>query len=347
MRSTPAVFLLLTAATLTAASVCQPRLLAQEPTPAPDAEALAAGRDKLHKALSKAASTTDTAFTVKWSDATQKNGNKDAMVVFLGNKASVNGTMHGSWHEQLMHLVNTENGKDELLLAGRRMLAKDSKTDWVLRAGRYADGSETDFLPDVLLLLQQLASWDLALVQRNVGSLDDRPIEIFSVTLNPDQVTELTWSGLLPNAMVTGANPFAQFIRMQGAGNNRPAPAKPEATVDLALFIDPATATVHELRFRSWTKQDPRFVGAAGGGAVVVRAGAVQQLGQDEAEEEEEEDDAAGNAAAPLRYVDGLPERKRSKMTVRDYVVKLTDHGRTAAPTLTEEQRKRLGLAPH
>lgn len=334
---TLAAFLLLAAAPL----------LGQEPAGrAPGADPLAAGRQKLRDALTKAANTADTAFDLTWSDGTKKNDNQ-AIAVFLGGRAgnqSTTGRVQGSWHRDLTHIASLEGSKDELLLAGRRLLAKDATTDWVLRAHRTADGNDAGFLPDVQLLLEQLAAWDLAVVQRAVGSLDDRPIEIFSITLNPDQVADAAFGDLLPDALLTNANPFAQLVRMQVAGNAaRPPAPRPESTVDLAIFVDPATGTVHELRFRTWTKQDERFAGAARG--VVVRNGVVQQVGPGDEEEEEEKEDAA-KSEGPLRYVDGLPERKRSKMIVRDCVLKLAGHGRTAAPELTQTQRRLLGLQP-
>lgn len=269
------------------------------------------------------------------------------MFLNRGPSATTNtGTLRGSWHQGLTHLrLDGEGVKDELLLAGRRMIAKDDKTDWVLRVGRFADGNQTGFLPDVQLLLTQLAMWPLAVTQRTVGSLDDRPIEIFSVTLNPDQVADASFTDLIPESLASTANPFAQLLRIQAVGNGKPLRQplqKPESTIDIAIFVDPATGTVHQLRFRSWTKQDPRFANA-GRAAIVVRNGVAQQVGP--AEEDEDEDENA-KADAPLQYEGGLPERRRKNMTVREYTVKLTGHGQTAAPELSDKQRQLLGLPP-
>ncbi len=311
-------------------------LLAQSP-----ADPLAAPRQKLRDTLAKAANTADTAFTIAWAENAKKPD--EPVAVFLGGASTApTGAVRGSWHDGLTHLVYGEDG-DEFLLAGRRMLAKDKKSGWCLRAGRFADGNTVGFLPDVPLLLQRLATWDLALTQRTVGSLDDRPVEILSVTLNPDQVAEAVWAGLLPDVLAPGGNPFAQVIRFGALpGNNaRVAAEKPGATVDLALFLDPSTNTLHELRFRSWTKVDAqqggRMVFVRQGGAVVQAAGA----GEEE-EDEEDEEQAAAAAKQPLEYADGLPLRKRSKMLVRDFTVRLTEHGSKPAPALTDEQAKLL-----
>ncbi len=340
MRPMPVVIPL-----LAAASLFHQALSAQDAVnPPASAEAIAAGREKLQKVLTKAGATTDTAFAAEWSGGTKQDGNNNgAVAIFLGNRGSAaSGKVKGSWHQGLLRVTKDEGNQDELLLAGRRLIAKDKNTDWVLRSGRHADGTDIGYVPDIEALLQQLASWDLAVVQRTVGSLDDRPIEIFSVALNPDQVTAIAWADLVPDALVNSANPFAQIVRLQAAGGAaRVAVPKPEAIVDLAIFVDPATGTLHRLQFRTWTKQDVRL---AGGGAVIVRGGVAQQVGPAEEDEEEEEDAAKANA--PLRYVDGLPERKRSKMTVRDFVIKLTGHGQTAAPQLTDAQRRLLGLPP-
>lgn len=308
-------------------------------------DALAAGRDKLAKALAKAAATVDTSFCAEWSVASPK-AKADPIAVFLTNKAgsAAAGKVQGSWHDGLVHVTSDAPAKDELLVAGRRQLAKDKDTDWVLRSGRHADGSDSGYVPDVALLLQQLATWNLAIVNRSVGSLDDRPIEIYSVTLDPDQVTAAAWADLVPDALITAANPLAQIVRFQAAGAGaaaRPAVPKPQATVDLAIFVDPSTSTVHKLHFRSWSKSDPRMAGMAGG-ALVVRGGAFQVLNA--GDDEENEETAEQDENAPLQFVDGLPQRPTDKMTVRDYVVELSGHGQTAAPALTDAQRRLLGL---
>lgn len=326
--------------------LCAAPLAAQQPgqpDKAGPADAMAAGREKLRTALEKTAATEDTSFAAKWKDQTENKQGDGAVRVFVAGGMPANGQVQGTWHDGLCTFTGFADGKDELLVAGNRMLAKNDKADWRLRSGRFVDGNQVGFLPDVPLLLEQLAAWDLAVVRREVSSLDDRPIEIFSVTLNADQVAEAAWSGLLPESIVGGGNPFAQLVQFGGLARARPAKDKPNSTVDLAIFVDPATGTVHELRFRTWTKQDQQM---AGGRVVFVAggAGAAQVVGDDDDDEEEDEAEADKEKDKPLEYKDGLPLRKKSKMQVHDYTVKLSRHGEAKAPELSDLQRRLLRL---
>ena len=316
------------------------------PAPTPSAE-LAAAKARVAGALQKGSQLTDTAFVMKWGPDKKKKGGDDAFARMMG--ASLSGETKGSWHRDLLHVAYEGENDDELLLAGGRMLAKDGTNDWRLRAGRFADGNTVNFVPDVPRLLQQLATWDLAVTNRAVGSLDDRPIEIVTVALNAEQVTEAIWAGLLPEAIVTqngvsGARVFRMAAGVGGGGGARPAATPPETTIDLAIHLDPATNVIHQLHFRGWTQEN-----AGGGAGLVVFAGGggarVAGAGGDEEEEEDEAKEAKAEAgtAVPLTYENGLPVRPRKKTSVTDVVVKLSQHGTQAGPALTDAMKKLLG----
>jgi hypothetical protein len=165
------------------------------------------------------------------------------------------------------------------------------------------------------------------------------------VTLNADQVGEAVWAGLIPESVVTPLT-FGAFGRV-GMGH-RAVPPTPDATLDLAVTIDPGTSLVHQIQFRGWSKQNAGgraagggvFVVQAGGGAVTVAGG-----GNDEDEEEDSKTEA-GKADAPMTFENGLPVRQRKKMSVMDYTVRLFDHGSKKAPELSDEQKKLLGRTP-
>lgn len=313
-------------------------------TPAPT-DPLVAARSRLQAALAKTAATPDTAFTAKWAEDGKK---KDAGGAFvLGpNSSTAAGAATGSWHPGLVAIQFDGDTKDELLTAGRRTIAKAGETEWALRRGRYADGNSLDFAPDPEQLLEQLASWELAVVRRDTGSLDDRPMEVLTVTLNPDQVAALAWSGLVPGAIGGGgSNPFAIMVAMQ-QGGQRPAAPTPTGTVDLVITLDPATSQVHQLQFRSWNKQDQMV---AGGRVMVFRqaGGQVQIGGNDEDDEEEAEaaaKEGAGKADAPLQYENGLPVRPRKKTTVMDFTLRLQNHGKASQPALPDKAKQLLRL---
>lgn len=295
-----------------------------------------ATKQRLVAALQKTLATPDVAFAATWGPNPAPKANDQAAMWFAvqGGKAT------GSWHEGVRHVTFDGDNGDEIVVAGDRSLAKDKDRDWCLRVGHLADGNTVPFAADIPLVLELLAAMDLAIVQRTVGSIDDRPVEIVTATLNPDQVAELAWSGALPDGLFSGNGAFA-FGGMAGNGQRPPAP-KPEATLDVAIALDPATSLVHDVHFRSWTKNSGNgrhVVFRGGAGAIVQVAGAGQG---DDDEEEEDEKTAAAAKAAPMQYENGLPVRPRKKMAVADFAVRLRDHGTAKAPELTDAQRKLL-----
>ncbi len=307
------------------------------PIPATPAE-LAAAKARVTAALQKCSTLADTAFELRWAPA-KKKGN-DPFAAMMGSVAS--GETSGSWHQDLTHVAWTGDNEDELLVVGRRMLAKDAKNDWRLRTGRFADGNPVAYVPDVALLLQQLAAWDLAVTNRSVGSLDDRPVEVISLTLSAEQVSEAIWIGLLPEA-ITAASPgggrIMRFAAMGGGAANRPPAAAPNATIDLAIHLDPATNLIHQLHFRGWAKEAQM----GGAGMVLVQGGAVRAGGNEADEEEEDVEAEDAKKDAPLVYENGLPKRARKKLSVNDVTLRLSEHGKKQAPPLTDAQKKLLG----
>lgn len=304
------------------------------------AERLAAASQRLSTALQKSAALTDTRFQASWApDQKAAGGANQGVAVLLGARigGSIEGACQGSWHQDLLHVHYDGGDHDELLVAGRRMLAKDGQTPWCVRKGRFANGADLGFLPDPNLLLQRLATMGLAVTNREVGSLDDRPVELLSATLDQDQLTELLWSESLPSSMAMSLH---QVFRFQAGGGNqvRMGAQKPDAIVDLVVHLDPAQSLVERLQFRCWTKDDAqvgRFVVVNGAGAV--------QAGDDEDEEEADTPATDGAANQPLRYENGLPVRSRKKTNVMDFTVRLLEHGKVAPPTLDEAQRRLLG----
>lgn len=311
-------------------------LTAQTPEPAATAVDPAV-KAKLTQVLQKAAATTDTAFAAKWGPIKKREADdgQQIFVQLMGGSRS-DGACEGSWHQDRVHVTFDNDEGDQLLIAGHRTLAKDDDHDWTLRSGRLRDGNRHGFIPDLPLLFEQLVRWDLPIAHRSVGSLNDRPIEIVSLTLTVDQVAEAIWCGALPDGLVTA--PIGGFGMMMGGGGGRAPARKPTATVDIAIYFDPATGVVHKLHCRAHAKADDAIAGR-----VVIRAGGAGAPAADEEEEEEQPEEDTKPAEGPLEYVDGLPKRSRKKMTVNDYTVTLSKHGECKAPELTDAQKKLLG----
>ncbi|MFN8825737.1 MAG: hypothetical protein ACK501_12260 [Planctomycetota bacterium] len=309
----------------------------QAPAPAPlTAEQLAAAKQRLSTALQKSAALVDTRFEAKWgADKKPKEGRNGNVAVFFGDLGGIaEGACQGSWHPDLLHVRYDGGANDELLVAGRRMLAKDDQTPWCVRKRRFANGADLGFVPDPQLLLQRLAAMDLAVAMREVGALDDRPVELLSASLDQDQLADLLWSEALPPTL---AQSMGQIFRVAAGGNDqkRMGAPKPDATLDLVVHIDPATSLVQRLQFRCWTKDDMPGMGRV----VVVNGGAVQA----QEDEEEDEDEKANDANQPLRYENGLPVRPRKKINVVDFTARLSEHGKATAPALDDAQKKLLG----
>ncbi|MFM1873648.1 MAG: hypothetical protein RL398_3070 [Planctomycetota bacterium] len=316
---------------------------AQGQSPAPPtaaADPMAAHKAKLKAALSKA-NAVDTAFAAEWKRDGKAPGEDGMQVFFAGGPMSQAGRVDGSWHERLTALRMGQQG-DRLLLANGRMLARDAKREWCLRKGRFADGNELDYLPDVTGLLDLLASMDLQIAHRDVGMHDDRPAEFVSVPLTKAQIAELEWNSLLPPAVLSSMPNFAAIMLFGQPAAERPEATSTTATIDLAIVYDPAMLTVYELRFRSWQSQEQMM--QMGGGVMVQvgQAGVVQVQREAEAEDDDEGDEA--KPQGPMQYEKGLPVRSRKGMSVMDYVVRLRDHGQTKAPELTDAQKRLLRL---
>ncbi|GAB4137027.1 MAG: hypothetical protein Fur0037_01890 [Planctomycetota bacterium] len=301
--------------------------------PAAAQDPLRQAENRLAKALAAAVEGPTGSFQAKWGEAFPKEGgNKGNLAIFVGGLGFVDapGEAVGTWTDRLLHVRCAEGG--EIVLANRRMIAKDEKRPWCLRRGVTAGGAALPFVPDVPLLLQRLSSMRLSVVHQEVGTLDDRPVEILTATLDRDQITEAFWGGLLPKP------PFLQgaTIRLAVAGKQiQPAVAEPEAVVDVAIVLDPATSTIRKLTFRSYGKSDK----SVQGGIVFMGGTPPGQGGQDEEEEEEE---AESEKNAPMEFEDGLPKRSRKKRIVWDYTLVLG--GVAAEGDLPPEALELLGI---
>lgn len=316
---------------LLSASLLMATLPCQDAAQEPAVDPLAAVKKRLKAALTKTGTTTDTAFSLKWGpDKLARKNNPFAAMMGL----RTSGSAEGAWHDDFRSVKFDGEEKDELLLCGTRMLARDDTRGWCRRSAHFADGNQVSYIPDPKGLLQQLAAWPLAVTHREAGALNDRPVEIVSVTLNADQVGELFWSGALPASLATSTGNVFQIAQQLGGRRGARAPATPpDVTVDLAISLDPGTNLVHEIRARAWVKENVNNMGVF----VINGQGRIGGAEEDEDEEEEEVD-----ANAPVVYQKGLPKRARKKMTVANFTLHLTEHGQHAQAELNDKQKSLL-----
>lgn len=305
-------------------------------------EAQAAPAAKARAALSNAASTANTGFRVRWGPFVGATEPAAGTATSPGatTVAGVRGALRGSWSSDRLHLASEDEYGDEFVMAGRRTIARDATRPWCLRKARRADGAPVPYLPDVPALLAFLADQDLAAVCRDVGSVDDHPVEIFGATLTVEQATEAAWAGLLPSHWTLNTQQLnAGALRAAQAGARKP-PLAPTNTIDVAVCFEPATGIVRRLRIRSWSKQE-----VVRGNAVAMRINAEGRPERvDPAEVAAEEAEAAKEAAGPPRFVDGLPVRPTRAALVHECVIDLAGHGATDVPALDAAQKRLLGL---
>lgn len=256
----------------------------------------------------------------------------------LGNAVGQEPVLVGTWTPHLLYLA-IQADADEVVFAGRRMIARQGGGgDWLLRTGKLADGRALPYHFDPEIALRVLAAAKFEVIATDVGSLDDRPVEIVTVHLEGDTARELEQNAQIPT------NPFGSgFIGNRRPGGKALVPPKNVVEVDLAFFVDPATKRLLQLRMRAFTQ--PGMMG----GAVVGFARAVGGNGNDSEEEEEEdaETDPKKAAAKPLVFKDGLPVRKKplkENWNVATVDLRFREHGTAKVPELPAAALTALGL---
>ena len=240
----------------------------------------------------------------------------------------------GVWHRDLLSVKIGDT--EEVAFHGRLMIARDDDHEWVLRRGRLASGKPLPFTLDPSTLFANLANMTYKVVHNEVGTIDNKPVETYTIHIDEEDALTLRWSGCLPDedgrsgsGVVFGG---AGAIRVFAAGGGGRAGPKPDVSVDLAISFDPATKMIYRIHGRSMTE------GAAGAfaGRVILRRGAGGFFQEEEEEEEEEEEAKEGT------FKNGLPVRLKKelkKATVLEFTYTFTKHGDTTPPKLDRRAR--------
>jgi hypothetical protein len=223
------------------------------------------------------------------------------------------------------------DGDDEIVRRGDRMLARNAGGAWKLRSGVLAEGAPLPFVFDAERFFERLGALPAAerkVLQSTTETFRDREYRVLSFTLGDEAAREFVFAGCVPavgmRVPLFGGLPFG--------GNAQAAP--PEMLLDIALYVDPETGLVHRARTRAAQE------GGIGGGNVQIQVAGAGFGDQDEEHEEEvKEFDDQGNR----RYERGLPVRKIGKSTsVMDFDVRFSEHGKTFAPELDAPSRALL-----
>jgi len=237
----------------------------------------------------------------------------------------------GGWSDGLLWASACE-GKYLAVWHGRRAIARQDQQAWKPRQGVLGDGLPLPRPLDPETFFLALQHGKLELIHSEVGSLDDRPTQIVTGHAAGDDAYELLWSGLVPDASTNSS------LGGRAANLARLGRAKPDIDLDVAIWIDPATARAQQIKVRCYT----RLATAAQGALVAQRlaggpgAGAPPQApAKDDAEAKKEE----------ATFANGLPVRTPKEpvpvMVVR-YDVVFGNPG--APPALDDAARAMLGL---
>lgn len=257
-----------------------------------------------------------------------------------GSAKSLDG-VEGVWTPEVLYVTHEDQ---PMVFANRRMVT-EGDDGWVLRQGHTAGGFSAPLVLDPGLWFTLLSNMDLEVTHSDVGSLDDRPVQRLSVTLDADQVAQLDWAGQLPantGDLLGGGAAMFQAIAVNlaaGAGGAAPKNAPvPERMLDLVFVLDPASNTIHEVQARQHDKTPEGM----GGAMIMVNGGGIVQQGGDD-DDEEDEEEAEGDEP---QFKDGFPVRpkkQRKKLSSCGWVVRFSDHGAAKLPEIPGAARKLLG----
>jgi len=294
-------------------------------------KALQQAQVRLDKALAQAAAAMNGTFAARWDVTPGGNG----IVVFGGRQGAAQPESckaTGCWYDDLLS-VRFDSGDHDVLQRGRRTVVKSGKGAWVLSRDRMPDGSNRPFLPDPNQLAVLLSQMHAKVTHREVGTVDEHPMETLTVILSGEGATAAMLSGLLPPVN------SGMVVFVMGA-----APPPQPTLIDLAFSLDPATATLHRIEGRIHTDASAQAgagrvrVLAAGGGAVIAQPA-----------EQAEEDDTGkltfteAVKQVPDKFQDGLPVRKLKDCNTTRFTLQVSEQGSTKAPAIDPAAAALLG----
>lgn len=123
---------------------------------------------------------------------------------------------------------------------------------------------------------------------------------------------------------------------MRGMGGMLGGGGEDDLTVDMAFYVDPESKLIHRVRIKCYKE-------SAMAGQIQIAVGGMGGMGGDVEEDKEEvlETDENGDRI----YKKGLPVRGLGdKLSLADFDITFSEHDKTFAVDLTNEDRQLLGL---
>lgn len=242
--------------------------------------------------------------------------------------------IRGSWSDGILR-ASMNDDADEILAFRGRMVARNDDVSWKLRRNRTASGGKMPFVLDpgrFFEALQALPKGSLQVKSSKASTYKDRDVLIIGVTLEGEDAQDFALSGALP-AVSAGMGGMMVMIRGMAGGATA---ALPDLTVDLALYVEPATGYIHKVKSRSYEESQ-------GGGGVNIQIRGAGGLGGDEEEEEEEVEEKDKNGKRI--YKRGLPVRRLGEdLSQMSYDIVFTKHDQPVQKKIDAAAKKLLKI---
>jgi hypothetical protein len=302
---------------------------AAKPEQANPKEALAAAVKRMAKLNGVAFRTTEAQNSAMSRNIAKQMGGLGGMMG--GGDTSVRGTWFGGILRATMN-----DDADEILTYRGRMVARNDDVSWKLRRNRLASGGKMPFVLDpgrFFEALQALPASALSVKNHKASTYKDKAVLIIGITLEGEDAQDFALSGALP-AVSSGMG--GMMMMMRGGGGTA---QLPDITVDLALYVEPATGYIHKVKSRSYQQST-----GGGGGFQIKVQGDGGGFGAEQEEEEEEEVKEKDDSGKRI-YKRGLPVRRLGDDLSRMvYDVIFTKHDHAVPLKLDPEAKKLLKI---
>lgn len=326
---------------LTLAILCLPSLVpGQEPEPA---DPMAARVARLKAVLTKMAQTKNTAFeTTSKSTSPMSSTGRVTVAIGLGGAVAGRGRKTPDRSRARGVLVggvlyhSCLSGQHERLASGRKRIARSKGGTWEAVTDTLVDGATPPFLLDPEAFLRLLTQQDFKLTKVAGDTLDNLPVEVYSLTFTGVTAHRLGLAGLYPKARSPYASITAGKLVFRGRGGVQP----PEVghVLDLVLYVDPTRGVLKRAVVNSYEFNPIASLLRARG---LARGGA---QGEEDAEDEDELPTEPQLDPTKLEYVQGLPKRKLRDMPKESFEVRFSAQGTAKLPGLDARARQLLGL---